>query len=205
MALEGLARIYARERLNLPLLEESVLRELIGLMPSDIALLFRLAALQERQARIDDAEDTLQMARRQQPDQLEPYRQLAQFYARRAVAIQPRPQPIVPASTAAADAAEAARPDDRGVFSIGGAVTPPRREDVAQMPEDAKLLGVEGAVRIEVVIDEDGSVQDATIVRSVPLLDAEALRAVRHWRFAPTIVDGKAVPVRMQVVVNFRQ
>ena len=73
------------------------------------------------------------------------------------------------------------------------------------MPEDAKLLGVEGAVRIEVVIDEDGSVQDATIVRSVPLLDAEALRAVRHWRFAPTIVDGKAVPVRMQVVVNFRQ
>ena len=44
---------------------------------------------------------------------------------------------------------------------------------------------------------------DARIVKSVPLLDEAALSAVRDWRFEPTMVEGRAVPVRMVVTVNF--
>src|SRR5438477_5800392 len=35
-------------------------------------------------------------------------------------------------------------------------------------------------------------IADAKVVRSIPLLDDEAIRAVRQWRFAPTIVNGEA-------------
>jgi TonB family protein len=35
------------------------------------------------------------------------------------------------------------------------------------------------------------------------MLDEAALQAVRNWRFEPAYVDGRAVPVRMVVTVNF--
>jgi protein TonB len=46
-------------------------------------------------------------------------------------------------------------------------------------------------------------VNEARVVRSIPLLDEAALAAVRNWRFEPTFVNGKAVPVRMVVTVSF--
>jgi protein TonB len=70
-------------------------------------------------------------------------------------------------------------------------------------PKEAQALGIQGVVIVEVVVDEDGAVTDAKVLRSIPLLDDEALRAVRTWRFAPTKVNGQAVPVRMNVSVSF--
>jgi len=46
-------------------------------------------------------------------------------------------------------------------------------------------------------------VTEARVVRSNPLLDEAALKAVREWRYDPTMVNGRAVPVRMTVTVNF--
>jgi len=198
-AVEGLVRMFDLDHLNRPRDQEAALRELIGLRPDDLMPMFRLAQLQESLDLIDSAEDSLQAARRRQPEILEPYRRLAQFYARRAAALQPAPAPVAqgPSPT------DAAKPDDTGVYRVGAGIEPPRRDGVAQVPAEARLLGVEGSVRVEVVIDGSGAVTDARVVRSIPLLDDEALRAVRQWRFTPTVVDGKAVPVRMEVVVNF--
>ncbi|PYR29799.1 MAG: hypothetical protein DMF92_10650 [Acidobacteria bacterium] len=39
----------------------------------------------------------------------------------------------------------------------------------------------------------------ARVGQSIPLLDEEALRAVRNWHFAPTRVNGQPVP---KVVVS---
>ena len=58
-------------------------------------------------------------------------------------------------------------------------------------------------MQAEIVIDHEGIVTDARIVKSIPLLDDAALRAVRGWRFEPTIIDGRPVPVRMVVTVSF--
>ena len=56
---------------------------------------------------------------------------------------------------------------------------------------------------VEITIAPDGSVSNAKILRSIPLLDAAALEAVRQWRYEPTFLNRAAVPVIMTVTVNF--
>jgi protein TonB len=46
-------------------------------------------------------------------------------------------------------------------------------------------------------------VQDAKVIRSIPLLDAAALDAVKQWEYSPTLLNGVPVPVIMTVTVNF--
>ena len=57
---------------------------------------------------------------------------------------------------------------------------------------------------IECTIDPSGRVVNATVTKSVPLLDQAALDAVASWRYRPTLVDGVPVPVLMTVTVRFR-
>ena len=57
-------------------------------------------------------------------------------------------------------------------------------------------------VILEITIGPDGSVADAQVLRSIPLLDAPAVAAVRQWRFAPTFFKRVAVPVVMTAVVS---
>jgi protein TonB len=47
-------------------------------------------------------------------------------------------------------------------------------------------------------------VQDARVLRPVPLLDQAALAAVRQWVYRPTRLKGIPVPVIMTVTVQFR-
>jgi len=57
---------------------------------------------------------------------------------------------------------------------------------------------------VEIVVNEQGVVADAKVVRSVPLLDEAAVDTVRQWRFRPSRVNGQPVPVRMVVNVMFQ-
>jgi TonB family protein len=52
----------------------------------------------------------------------------------------------------------------------------------------------------------DGSVADAVVERSEPkgVFDANALQAVKGWKFNPAIKDGKAVAAQVRVPVDFR-
>lgn len=84
-------------------------------------------------------------------------------------------------------------------------VQPPQRiVNVAPAyPAIARSARVQGVVILEIVIDERGNVAKAEILRSIPLLDAAALDAVRQWKFLPTQLNGRAVPIVMSVTVNF--
>ena len=62
---------------------------------------------------------------------------------------------------------------------------------------------VQGVVILEVRIDRDGSVADARVLRSIPLLDAAAIEAVRQWKYQPTLLNGAPIDVLMTVTVNF--
>jgi protein TonB len=65
-------------------------------------------------------------------------------------------------------------------------------------PEELQRQRIYGIVEVAFVVGEDGTVQGAVIERSVhPRLDAECLRAVRKWRFAPMTSGGKPVKVKM--------
>jgi TonB family protein len=58
-------------------------------------------------------------------------------------------------------------------------------------------------VIIEAIIDPSGSIANARVLRSIPLLDEAALGAVSRWQFTPTEVNGQRVGVLMTVTVNF--
>jgi len=73
----------------------------------------------------------------------------------------------------------------------------------AAYPPDALAAGVDGTVVAEILVNDAGIVADARVLKSVPPLDEAALNAVREWRYDPTIIDGKAVPARMTVMVSF--
>ncbi len=82
---------------------------------------------------------------------------------------------------------------------------PRKVHDVApRYPELAQRANIEGVVIIEAVIAVDGTVRDARVLRSQPLLDHAALDAVKQWRYAPTRLGGVAVPVIVTVTVQFR-
>lgn len=89
---------------------------------------------------------------------------------------------------------------------VGGKVTRPTKlHDVAPVyPAIAQAAHVSGLVIIEATIGPTGEVQDARILRSIPLLDAAALDAVRRWQFTPTLLNDKPVAVVMTVTVEFK-
>ncbi len=41
------------------------------------------------------------------------------------------------------------------------------------------------------------------MLRSIPLLDAAAMEAVKQWEFTPTLVNGAPVPIVTTVRVTF--
>ena len=73
-------------------------------------------------------------------------------------------------------------------------------------PEAAKQAGISGRVTTIFVVGEDGVIRDVKVVRSVsPELDAEAIRVMSSMpKWKPGKQDGKPVPVRYTVPVNFR-
>ena len=92
-----------------------------------------------------------------------------------------------------------------GTVRVGSGIkTPTKIKDVRPVyPAIAQSARVTGMVIAEVLVGADGTVQDAKILRSIPLLDQAALDAVRQWQFTPTLLNGVAVPVIMTVTVNF--
>lgn len=75
-----------------------------------------------------------------------------------------------------------------------------------QYPKEEKEAGVEGLVVVEFVVEEDGSVGEAAIEKSVsPALDAEALRVVNELpNFAPGQSNGKNVRTKMYLPIRFK-
>jgi periplasmic protein TonB len=70
-------------------------------------------------------------------------------------------------------------------------------------PRVAQTARIQGVVILEAVIDAQGRVAAARVLRSIPLLDQAAVDAVQQWTFTPALLNGAAVPVVMTVTVNF--
>jgi TonB family protein len=91
------------------------------------------------------------------------------------------------------------------VVRVGGDIKYPARVVHVEpvYPDAARQMGVQGVVILEVLIAEDGKVQDARIMRSIPELDEAAMTAVRQWAFTPTVVNGVPMKAIMTVTVSF--
>jgi TonB family protein len=96
----------------------------------------------------------------------------------------------------------------------GKAISLPRPE----YPDVAKAAGVEGAVSVEVTIDESGNIESAKAVKqesedselSAGVADSRAAlrdaaeRAALQARFSPTLLSGMPVKVSGVIVYNFK-
>jgi TonB family protein len=75
----------------------------------------------------------------------------------------------------------------------------------ATYPSEAREQGLEGRVYVEAVVNPDGSVREAEVLRGLgEALDQEALRVVKNATFTPGTYDGEPVPARKTVWIQFR-
>ena len=74
-----------------------------------------------------------------------------------------------------------------------------------QYPEEAEKAGIQGRVIATFVVEKDGSVSNAKVVKSVdPLLDAEALRVISAMpKWKPGKQNGQVVRVKYTVPLSF--
>lgn len=77
---------------------------------------------------------------------------------------------------------------------------------VPEYPTVARIQRVEGQVLLRAVVDRSGHVEENIVVaRSVPLLDAAAVAALRQWHFTPgRDRDGQTVRVQIEVPMRFQ-
>jgi protein TonB len=70
-------------------------------------------------------------------------------------------------------------------------------------PDEARNANVSGTVIVQTLVGTDGRVKDTRVVKSIRLLDAAAVAAVRQWEFLPAKSAGKPLAVWVMVPVKF--
>lgn len=99
------------------------------------------------------------------------------------------------------------RDGDGNELRVGtGSIRAPRkRRNVQPVYPQAMQDGRIQGVVVVANISAEGCVADATVLRGPnTTLEAAALAAVSLWRYEPSLLDGKPVPIVMTVTVNFR-
>jgi protein TonB len=88
---------------------------------------------------------------------------------------------------------------------VGGAIKEPKklRHVDPVYPQVAAVARIQGIVVLECTLSPEGRVADVKVLRSIPLLDAAAVVAVKQWVFTPTLFNGVPVPAIMTVNVRF--
>ena len=105
-------------------------------------------------------------------------------------------------------AAEAPWPP-AGVFRVVQGITAPRIIKSARpnYPPEAMRAKVQGRVKMEMVVQADGTVGEVRIVSSLDRnkfgIDDAAVKAVKEMRFAPAMKDAVAVPVLLSTEMAF--
>ena len=95
-----------------------------------------------------------------------------------------------------------------GVVRAGNGVTTPRliKQVKPQYTAEAMRAKIQGSVMVECVVNTDGTVSNARVIRSLDAtfgLDQEAIRAANQWMFAPGMRNGEPVPVMVSIELTF--
>ena len=92
------------------------------------------------------------------------------------------------------------------VFSVSNVSTRPQilARPVPGYTEEARRAQVEGAVKLSVVLNANGTVSEITVARALGYgLDQKAIEAARELRFIPAQKDGHTVSVRVFLEFKF--
>jgi len=96
-----------------------------------------------------------------------------------------------------------------GPLRVGGDVKAPIKVEAPPpvYPELARKARIQGIVIVEAVIDKDGNVIKAKVLRSPGAhfgFDQAAINAVKQWKFKPGTQNGKPVDVIFTLTVIFK-
>ncbi len=107
------------------------------------------------------------------------------------------PPPIVPPPP---------RPQRPSVVRVGGTVQEAKllRKILPVYPEITMRSRISGEVKLEVLSDEEGNVAEVKVLSGHMLLAEEAVRAVKQWKYSPSLLNGEPVSVVSTVTVIFR-
>jgi len=70
-------------------------------------------------------------------------------------------------------------------------------------PDYAREINLTGRVVVKVLVDEEGVVRTTHLVSGIKILGDAAETGLKRWRFKPARMNGKAVPVWIEIPVNF--
>ena len=104
-------------------------------------------------------------------------------------------------------AAPAGRPGDNSASATALTLARPlyRQNPAPTYPHRARRMGYEGIVMLKVLVDENGRVDDLTVLESsgYPILDRTALASVRKWLFEPGTEGGIKKKMWVRIPVRF--
>ena len=73
-----------------------------------------------------------------------------------------------------------------------------------EYPLLARRARAEATIMLEVDVDRNGIVSDVRILKGHPLFNDEAVRAVRQWKYSPTLLNGEPIPIVATVTLIFK-
>src|SRR5438552_2363926 len=101
------------------------------------------------------------------------------------------------------------RPAQTNIRGVPDTISPEIAKDYLiqrvepQYPEAARSQHIQGPVTLDVVVDEDGKVQNVKVVSGDSALAPAAVDSVQRWRFKPYLVNGRASQFTTSLTVNF--
>lgn len=112
---------------------------------------------------------------------------------------EPKPEPKVEKPAAPVNQAVAALVAEKKVtpLVLKKAAQPP-------YPPMARSMRVQGSVRLQLVVNEQGRVESARSLNGHALLAQAAVEAARNWVYDPATIGGVPTRVTTEVDVNFR-
>jgi protein TonB len=94
-----------------------------------------------------------------------------------------------------------------GLYHVGGGVSAPQLVYAPdpEFSDEARRAKYQGVCVVSLIVDAQGNPQRVQIVRHLGMgLDEKAVEAVKQYRFKAATLQGKPVPVEVNIEVNFR-
>ena len=94
-----------------------------------------------------------------------------------------------------------------GIYHVGGGVAAPLLifAPDPEFSDEARRAKFQGICVVSLVVDAQGNPQRVQVVRHLGMgLDQKAVDAVNQYRFKPATLQGKPVPVEVNIEVTFR-
>jgi periplasmic protein TonB len=94
-----------------------------------------------------------------------------------------------------------------GLYHVGGGVSAPQLVFAPdpEFSDEARRAKYQGVCVVSLIVDAQGMPQRVQVVRHLGMgLDEKAVEAVKQYKFKPAMLQGKPVPVEVNIEVNFR-